>query len=397
MTFAFLQLGRVLGVRPGTAVGERCDAVFQCDAGQRIADIRTQSSSFGFGSHALMHTLWPRTLGKFAALFPGEPDLPWLLGPLTVSLAMAGGFTLFMSGLRAVEVPAVHRILFFMIVPVLTSNCVAVLPDHFGISVGILTAAFGCYLLQRAGQLRYGLLILLLFVPLASGVCITNGLFPLGLACDAALQRYRPNLPAKYYLMALLASLGLFAGAVAGFRAAGEHAPVAWQVNRWLNLRVVNDPPGAVKRWARAWVEPVFGPTPAVDTNNYFEKPMLTYEPRNLDYAIWPYRGWEHLPAIAWCGLVAAGLYCGIRSTRQRRSIAVLVIWIAWNSLFHTIWGDEFFLYSPHYGWAVWCVPLLGLAQLRARGLMLPVMIVLVGCTIQFLAIAERARSLPMG
>jgi len=63
-----------LGVQPGRPTATRCDVYFQSDAGQRILDAERGESSFGAGSHAWVHLLWPKVFS--AGVKALEPWLP---------------------------------------------------------------------------------------------------------------------------------------------------------------------------------------------------------------------------------------------------------------------------------------------------------------------------------
>ena len=52
-----------------------------------------------------------------------------------------------------------------------------------------------------------------------------------------------------------------------------------------------------------------------------------------------------------------------------RLAVLVLLLWCGWNAIFHTIWGDEYFLYTPHYAWAFLTMALLGWQRLPLRWL----------------------------
>jgi hypothetical protein len=41
----------------------------------------------------------------------------------------------------------------------------------------------------------------------------------------------------------------------------------------------------------------------------------------------------------------------------------VLTLWVLFNALLHNVWGDEFFLYSPHWAWALMAVVMLGVRR----------------------------------
>ena len=47
----------------------------------------------------------------------------------------------------------------------------------------------------------------------------------------------------------------------------------------------------------------------------------------------------------------------------------ILLSWIAFNVVFHNFWGDEFFLFSPHWSWALLALLLTGVQYVPFRWL----------------------------
>jgi len=107
----------------------------------------------------------------------------------------------------------------------------------------------------------------------------------------------------------------------------------------------------------------MIAPPPRIDTNNFYEVPMLTFEARGVEYPLWGYDRLGTVAALAWLTWLGWSLLSLGSSAAGRDLVLPLVLWIAWNSLFHNLWGDEYFLYSPHYGWALGTFALMTPAQ----------------------------------
>lgn len=340
-----------LGVRPGRPAATRCDVIFQSDAGVRIGDTITGENSFGMGTHPLIGTVWPKLLGAINRQF-AEPELASVF-VCRAAAALGAGIGL------GILFGCLHRIGWsrgrcsaaaaFLLAS--SYQVVACLPDHFALSSGILPAAFGIYLLARQGTIsrRAATGLLAAFAALASGICLTNGLWPCLLL--AGLYFEGRTVSWKAAVLASMAGIAILSLALVLVQRHGFRLPILWQAKQWLNLRILHDPPGAALRAVRGTVDPIVAPSPAIDTNNFDGVPMLTFEP-SAGMPIWPFDTIRSLAAATWLAILALSL-----AGRWTPPARLLAIWIAWNLLFHNIWGDEFFLYSPHYGWALALLP----------------------------------------
>ena len=60
----------------------------------------------------------------------------------------------------------------------------------------------------------------------------------------------------------------------------------------------------------------------------------------------------------------ALGLKQCARDKQGARILWLTAPWVAFNLIFHNLWGDEFFLYSPHWSWCLGAVLLAGARRL---------------------------------
>jgi len=125
-------------------------------------------------------------------------------------------------------------------------------------------------------------------------------------------------------------------------------------VGRFLNLRLYREPVSGLLVVPAALIYPAIGPVPRVAGAVQSER--LTYEPIRFH----GYGAIAAVGVVAWSGLLAAA-FIRLRVDRRLRAVLfVPVAWIALNILFHAVWGDELFLYTPHWAWALMAIVMEG-------------------------------------
>jgi hypothetical protein len=146
-------------------------------------------------------------------------------------------------------------------------------------------------------------------------------------------------------------------------------------VGDYLNLRLVRHPLDAAEYAVFALVAPAVGPLPEVQRTKGSD--MVTYESGQPVHwssnglfvgsdgqPLRNYRGVQAVGAVLWICLLLSCAYWAFRDPRTRRLVWLPAGWILFNLVFHNLWGDELFLYAPHWSWA-----LMGLVLLGARHL----------------------------
>jgi len=236
-------------------------------------------------------------------------------------------------------------ILLFLTYLLFTSNAVASLPEHWGITNGLLSITFVAPVLMASVQSKTIFLLGMVF--LAGGTILTNTVFPL-----VSLIYYSVPKRLKIVLMVALILAGL--GLVIFLYSRSES--IHWFVNRYLNVRLIHHPLQASMYAILALVFPAVGPTPHVLRYPGFD--MVSYEP----WRFTSYTGIQAVAAVAWLALLFGCGFKGFKDDRTRPYAWLLVIWLLFNVVLHNIWGDEFLLYSPNWSWA-----LMGLVVLGAR------------------------------
>jgi hypothetical protein len=124
----------------------------------------------------------------------------------------------------------------------------------------------------------------------------------------------------------------------------------------FANLRLLHEPIQATVYSLWGTVAPVIPPMPG------FSEWGLTYEPVSF----------RQFSLFQWPGILAlwAVIAYGLRSRweRHERFLAISCsAWLIWNLVFHNLWGDEFFLYSPHWVWCLWLLFGMGFSKLKPR------------------------------
>ncbi len=359
----FLAVSAALHVRPGHPIAERTDVFFQSDAGGLIRDAVWNRDFRARGTHPLLYPLWTRPLHELArALAPGiEPAATaTLLSRLLMALAAGVGVGALAGALVARGLPIRRALAFALLVVLAHGHTLAAIPDHFGLSVGAIGLAFAIVLSQRG--LRFQVLALAALAPICAGITLTNALLPLGLLAILVVRHRRNSIRRKHVaaLLVALVAAAFAARAIAKFPSI--EARIQERIALYLNLRLVDDPVAALGYSLRGLADTVVAPTPHVATHNLDQRPMLTYEFEEGPRLFWPHDGLQTAGAMLWLALLGWGVRCGWRDPALRPATIGAVGWTLGNAVFHNIWGDEFFLYSPHYA-----LPLLLIAAFGFR------------------------------
>jgi hypothetical protein len=243
-----------------------------------------------------------------------------------------------------------------------TANLLAALPEHFGLSTGLLAV---CWAVYASGMTPRRKVVWLAGLSVAAGgVTLTNFLFPaVCLAWVWWTHRGEPWArsawlvwPLRLGVLAVLLAFGLAVTLV--MHGIMTRRPLLFADSmRYLNWRLFRDPAGAVEYSLAGLVFPAIGPVPHVTTAPQGQDlPMVSYEPITFS----AYTPATTVALTAWLLLLSA---CAAAAVHQpaRRSLALpLFAWLAFNLLFHNVWADEFFLFSTHWSWALMALVLTG-------------------------------------
>jgi hypothetical protein len=376
----FLLLSGWLGAAPGTVMMQRQNVLFNSDTNGWVERMSGDVRPKQFVIHPREVTLWrPPSRAIFyllTAFLPPEYAAVFAVKLLVAIVAGSGvGFLAFLA-LRS-GITIAQCVLLFTVYLLFTSNSTACLPEHFGISNGLLSIAFVAPLLTESTQIRT-ILLGILAVPIG-GTTITNLLFPLGSFVGYRFKLMRVKL-------AVLAAGILGALGVTLF--CYKHSSTIFRIIKYYsNWRLLRDPLKAGAYAIFALVSPAVGPVPLIARIPGWD--MVSYEPPHEPVRLSYYLGipaasssfWDRAPlshflngshyfwlpaigATAWLALLVMCAFKGLKDHETRAPAQLLLGWLLFNVIFHNIWGDEFFLYAPHWSWA-----LMGLSVLGARHL----------------------------
>lgn len=361
---AYLAISRYLLVAPDTVVTLRNNVLFETDSGVRLrylTDPGTRAASrLEFLQHPAFFLFW-RPIGLGLAwllrgiLSPAAGSV--LAAQLMVCGAAAAGAAAVWGIARGVQAPRSSAAIVLVLMVLATVTVLVVVPEHWAMAQGLmLIACWGMVGPGRPGPARLTWLGILCV--LIAGTTITNAMFGLLLLFTLApalgiripIRRRAPWLVAAAVPVLILAGWGLSRlPHVAGF----------------LNLRLIENPARAIAYVAFGLIGPIVGPVPHEGVLR--EHLTLSYEP----FSFGMYSTVQWIGVIAWAGLLLVCAWHAVRDPGTRRIAGFLLAWIAFNLTFHNLWGDEFFLYSAHWAWALIVLALLGLRHLRGR-LILP-------------------------
>jgi hypothetical protein len=294
-------------------------------------------------------------------------------------------------------------VLLFSVYLLFTSSCTTALPEHFGISNGLLSIAFVIPIVVANPRLKIAVLGAL--VPLCGGTTITNALYPI-----ASLYRYGVR---SVRTKRVILAAGALALATAAFLYKDSQKVVVLSqrailptyfpsmtrlylkstmihiyMDSYLNLRLLRHPLSATVYVLYILVAPAVGPSPLV--RRFPGRDVVTYEPSHQLLHLSYYWGPQAVGAVIWGVLLVSCSYQAIRDPRTRRFVVLPIGWILFNMVFHNLWGDELVLYAPHWSWALMGLVLLGARHLSVTATALMVIPVLY-CQIYTLLLIKSA------
>jgi hypothetical protein len=404
-----------LGVQPGTILLHRQNVLFNSDLLPwvfRVAWIPVEGAVTTHDAiHPLMYVLWSvpcHILRDFSALFlpPGSnPKMTWaeilrmpwpgswpppitsapLYGARLVVALIAGTGVAFLAWLALVNgvgMPACAAM--FVMYLLFTSNVTICLPEHFGISNGLLTAAFVAPMMAATKRTR---LILLGFLSvLIGGTTATNIIFPTLSMIQSGFRSMRLRL------------FTLAAGAAAAAGAALVLFTHNDKFHRYMSVdmqwRFWRHPLSTGAYLFHFWVSPAVGPHPMVVPNYIgpaYLGQMVSYEPIKGGLTLHGYSGLQAVGGLAWLILLVVCGFHAWRNTTTRPPATLLLGWLLFNCAFHNIFGEELMMYAPHWSWALMALVVLGAPRVSRSFLFTAVLLIVLG---QIPALLEIKRAL---
>jgi len=352
----FLALSELLLVKPGSIMTMRQNVLFHSDTSLSIHLLTDEKfpaqPSFQYFVHSLEFFLWRpvcRTLYHLLGIFLPIDYSRVLAGRLLVATIAGIGVGSLALFAFSNGVKLVQCVLLFIMYMMFTANTIVTLPEHFGLSNGLLSVAFVVPLIAQDTRLRMATYVGI--TALIGGTTITNALFPLASLANLSFKSIRAKI-----CMSVVAILGLVATTL--ILAKMSHS-INWFVQTFLNIRLLHDPAQAGTYAILSMVYPAIGPPPYLRPDSM----MISYKP----FSIIQYSWIQVIGVIAWITLISRSVLIGLQDDRTRSSVWLLLSWLFFNAVFHNIWGDEIFLYSPHWSWALMALIILGARDFSLR------------------------------
>jgi len=385
----FLMLSSWLGVKPGSVMATRQNVLFNSDASFWLGRMIGNEESPEEAVHPLEIPIWRppcRALSHMLGLFLPQDYAGVLAARLLVALVAGAGVGFMAFAALRNGIAITSCILLFAMYLLFTTNSTVALPEHFGISNGLLSIAFVVAMVVASARLRT--IVLAALTILCGGTTITNAVFPLG----AMVHLYLRSMRLKLGLLAAAIPLG----AGASFLAYRHSYTIHWFFSKYAHWRLFKNPLEAAVYALYELVCPAVGPNPLVMRVPGWD--MVSYEPVHMphlpvrlsyyfhvavptvalpcfppnDALAWlPAHGalaWlPALGAAAWLALLLICCYHAFRDERTRFYAWLPLAWLLFNVVFHNIWGEELMLLAPHWSWALMGLVILGARPLSRR------------------------------
>ncbi len=354
----FMLLSGWLESVPGSVVVKRQNVLFNSDSSIWLDRIVGNAVSPEKAVHPLEIVFWRppvRALEHLLEIFMPADYAGILAARLVVSFmhGLGVGFLAFLALRLGVKLP--QCILLFIIYLLFTSNATGALPEHFGISNGLLSITFVVPIFLASSAATTG--FLLAMVVLSGGTTITNALYPVA----ALWQYFFKSMRARLIVLAIVAPLGVAAALFLYMKSYVLHH----FVNDYSTFRLLHDPLRAGVYAVYTFLSPAVGPTPLIMRVPGWD--MVSYEPAHHVLRFSYYFGLQAIGAIAWFALLFTCLARALRDETTRVYVWPPLGWILFSAVFHNIWGDELLLFSPHWSWALIALVILGARELSLK------------------------------
>ena len=227
-------------------------------------------------------------------------------------------------------------------------------PEHHALSALVLTATFGWATAVRFGLIRDRYAVWFVLAFLATGLTVTNVVVVLIIYLASRLSgghEWRRALAAAA-LLGILSTATAIGLSIAGARVLKEPAPMettATLANSYT--RQPNVERGV--RYAAALATSLIGPYPATMPNESALTPRAKSANQlnvQFSYDILPVTAWTWTRIALILGVAGFGAWHGWRGDVRFRGLVVAALLVlAYNGVFHSLWGTEWLLYSIHW------------------------------------------------
>ncbi|WP_375750162.1 hypothetical protein [Vibrio sp. HN007] len=214
-------------------------------------------------------------------------------------------------------------------------------PDHFGISFSLLIISV--YFAHLDKNLGYLIFLQILMLVLLGGTTITNALFPSLMICyllyreNATIvniyRKYRAKINTVAFILVSVAILFVLVSKWDRL-ASGDSYFV-----KFFNFRLIDEPLVAIQYSLSAIIYPIVSVAP------HIVESRVSLEPINFSN-INPF---NIFTSLIWLYCLIKGVSLMWQSSTSRLLLLALSAWLFFNIILHNLWGDEFFLFSPHW------------------------------------------------
>ena len=288
--------------------------------------------------YVLLRMVWP---SEYAAVYAGR-----LLVAIVAGIGV--GCLAYLAACNGIK--TTQCVLLFIAYLLFTANTIVALPEHFGLSNGLLSVAFVVPWAIASTPLR--MILFMALILLIGGTTVTNALFPFASLAHVSFKSTRLKIA-----LSAAAILGLVGTTIVLTR-------LSYSIHRFVytysNARLLRHPFQAGMYTILSLVYPAIGPNPYVKLIPGWN--AVSYDPFRITQYSWI----QAIAAVAWVALLLRCVFKGLQDDKTRPYVWLLLGWIFFNAMLHNLWGDEFFLFAPHWSWA-----LMGLIVLGARHLSL--------------------------
>jgi hypothetical protein len=361
-----------LGVKPGMMLAERTNVLFQSDTFTWTAWMLASGHILILpinAVHPLQVILWslPCRIVAFAVgLFMPQPASLIFAARLFVAMCAASGIGYLAWFALRIGMRGLECAILFTMYLLFTSNSTICLPEHFAISNALLTIAFVAPIFAANSRMRFTILGIL--TVLIGGTTVTNVIFPVLSAVGPALKSPRLRLAA--FIAASFLAIG-----VAYFL--NVHTWIFHHyIGENMRWRIFHDPLGTGTYLFYFLVSPVVGPHPLIV--NVWEGQMVSYDPPQGTLSMARYLGIQLIGGVAWLILLFRCTLEVYRNQAARFPLKLLSSWLAFNCVFHNVWGDDLSLYAPHWSWALMALVAMGAPRLPRRFVLVAALLVII-------------------
>lgn len=375
------------GFRIGRPVHTRDNLVFDLDVPTVARTLLNEADPKFKSRHRLARPIWGpvgATLKNIFGRFVDADQARSIASRLIMAVAGGIGFASLWFVAQRQRLSLSIRLLLFAMFAVFSTQILCSLPEFYGISASLLSLSFAVYCSKL--RLRWKAAALAALTVIGAGTTTTVGAVPAACLALSVLFAYLPPDRARRWVVVTtiagtcLVTLAVGALAMGPYRKALRETAAGKGVGIGSHYRILCNPELTPGFALRGLIHPAVGTNPEID-----EGP--TNRP-TFNRSIWNQTDRIALAGqLAWLVLLVWGAVSSLRNGLQQFESLLLVGWIAANLALHNIWGNEFFLYSPHWAWALFGLVILGANRVPTAALWTAGLLVIAGGVSELLTV----------